>query len=376
MLLGLILTWLVHSRGGMHIVIEPESFTLSPSEPTPLISIIIPARDEQRNICDCLLGLFSQSYPNLEFIVVDDRSTDQTPHILEELCQAEPRLQVIQGNELPPGWRGKPHALVQGVALARGDWLCFVDADTFASPELLRSTYRMAGLTHADLFTMLTHQVLGSFWERAILPLVFLGLNFGFPADRVNDPTKPDAISNGQFILIKRAVYDHIGGHTAVKDRIDEDRALAAVVKHAGFRLVLADGRKVAHTRMYSSLPEMWEGWTKNIYRGMEHKRWLLLFGAVLGLLVSIVLPLWLVGGLVWLATGGGAQAVIVAGESLVLWAYLVWQRLRACQYFDISGWYALTFPLGAFMFTLLMLASAFKVISGQGVSWKGRRYK
>jgi hypothetical protein len=225
------------------------------------------------------------------------------------------------------------------------------------------------------MFSILTDQELGSFWEKTILPLVFLGLSFGFPAQSVNDPKKPDAIANGQFILIRRSVYDQVGGHSAVRDRIDEDKAIAILVKRAGNRLILADGRKVARTRMYTSLPEMWEGWTKNIYLGLRDRLWLLLFGAFLGLVVSILLPFWLFGSLVWLTSGGGIAAAIVTGEAGVLWMYLLFKRLQVCWAFHISGGYAFTFPLGALIFTAMMVASAFNVISGRGVIWKGRRY-
>lgn len=376
--LGLFVTWLVHSRGSLEIVVDPQAdpFKHPIPELSPLISVIIPARNEARNIHRCLQALLSQTYPNYEIIVVDDRSTDETPHILSELAKGNAHLQVIHGSELPPSWAGKPYALVQGATAAQGEWLCFMDADTFASPELLWSTYHMAIKYHADMFSILTDQELGSFWERTILPLVFLGLSFGFPAERVNDPNKPDAISNGQFILIKRDVYDQIGGHTSVKDRVDEDKAIAILVKRAGYRLVLADGRKVALTRMYTSLPEMWEGWTKNIYLGLLDRLWLLLFGAILGLMVSFVLPIWLLGGLFWLGSGGGLAAGIVVGEAIVLWGYLLWKRLQACRAFGIPDGYAFTFPLGAIIFTTMMLASAFNVISGRGVIWKGRRYR
>ncbi|MFZ0531762.1 MAG: glycosyltransferase family 2 protein [Anaerolineales bacterium] len=377
MVLGLFVTWLVHSRGKLQIVVDPHADPLENPipEPPPLISVIVPARNEGRNIRRCVQALLRQTYPNFEIIVVDDRSTDETPHFLMELEKEDARLHVFHGTDLPPGWAGKPHALVQGAIAARGEWLCFVDADTFAVPQLLGSTFRLAIKYHADLFSILTDQDLGSFWEKAILPLVFLGLSFGFPAERVNDPTKPEAISNGQFILIKRNVYEQIGGHTAVKDRVDEDKAIAILVKRAGYRLILADGRKVARTRMYTSLPEMWEGWTKNIYLGLLDRLWLLLFGALLGLMVSFVLPFWLLGGLVWLSTGGGGAAAVVAAEAIVLWGYLLWKRLQACRVFGIPGGYAFTFPLGALIFTAMMFASAFNVISGRGVLWKGRRY-
>ena len=362
----------------MNVVVDPQT---SPPESIlpeslPLISVIIPARNEQRNIRRCIQGLLSQTYPNIEIIVVDDRSTDGTPQILEELTRNNLGVKVIHGTELPPGWAGKPHALVQGAEAAHGEWLCFMDADTFGEPELLCSTYLQALKSQADMFSILTDQELGSFWERTVLPLVFLGLSYGFPADKVNDPSLPDAIANGQFILIKCNVYDQVGGHSAVKDRIDEDKAIAVVVKRAGYRLIVADGRKVATTRMYTSLAEMWEGWTKNIYLGLQDRLGLLLFGAFIGLVVSIVLPVWLFGGLAWLIQSGGLVAWVVALEAAVLWGYLLWKRLQACRAFGIPGGYALTFPLGALVFTAMMVASAYYVLSGRGVIWKGRRYR
>ncbi len=378
MLLGLYITRLVHTQGRFQVVVKP--LAEQPEEllarRLPLISVIIPARNEARNIYRCIQALLRQTYPHFELIVVDDRSSDETPHILAEQADADARISVIHGTELPKGWAGKPHALVQGAESARGEWLCFMDADTFAHPDLLFAAYLEANENQADMFSILSRQELGTFWERTVLPLVFMGLSFGFPVERVNDPARPEAISNGQFILIRRGVYDQIGGHASVKDRIDEDKALAIVVKQAGFRLILADGRQVASTRMYTSLPEMWEGWTKNIYLGLRDRLWLLLFGAVLGLLVSILLPLWLVGGLIWLAAGGGMVASVVVIEALILWGFLLEKRLHACQEFGIHSGYAFTFPLGALIFTAMMVASVYKVVSGRGVSWKGRHYR
>ena len=377
--IGILLSWWVHSRNGMQIVVgttHAPGIATSPGQVPPSISVIIPARNEGRNIRHCVQALLAQTYPNYEVIVVDDRSTDDTLPILKALAEENTRLHIVHGVELPPDWAGKPHALVQGVAASHGEWLCFVDADTFATPDLIWSTFASAVQHQADMFSILTEQELGSFWEKTILPLVFLGLSFGFPAEKVNDPKKPDAISNGQFILIKRSVYEAIGGHAAVKDRVDEDKAIAVIVKRSGYRLVVADGRRLASTRMYTSLPEMWEGWTKNIFLGLRDRLWLLGFGAFLGLLVSLALPLWLLGGLVWLSAGGGIAAAVVTSESVLLWAHLLWMRIQACRGFDIPVGYALTLPLGALIFTAMILASAFNVISGRGVTWKGRRYQ
>lgn len=378
---GLIITYWLHSRRRMDVVVKPVH--PPPSLPTPLISVIVPARNEERNIRRCVNALLAQTYPNYELIVVDDRSGDQTLRLLEDLREQqagrEPeeagRLRILRGDDLPEGWAGKPHALVQGVREACGEWLCFVDADTFADPDLLFSTYVTALQQRADLLSILTEQELGSFWEKVVAPLVFTGLAFGFPARRVNDPRKPIAIANGQFILIQRRVYEATGGHAAVRDRIDEDKALAQLVKGEGYRLVLADGRAVARTRMYTSLREMWEGWTKNIYLGLRDRLELLLFGAVLGLLGALILPLWLFGGLLWAALGGGLAAAVVAVQALLLWGYLLYMRGQAPEAFGIHPAYALTLPLGAMVFTSMMFASAFKVLSGQGVAWRGRVY-
>ncbi len=378
----MIITYWVHRQGQIEIIIPPSKPPISAE--APLISIIIPARNEARNIRRCLEAIISQTYPNLELIVIDDRSTDATPQILDEFVVASelennldkfPSLKFVRGGELPKGWAGKPHALNQGYSHAEGDWLCFIDADTFASPDLLASTYQTAVGLQADLLTLLTYQELISFWEKVILPLVFTALSVGFPTKRVNDPEQPDAIANGQFILIRRAVYEAVGGHGAVRNEIAEDKALATLVKGNGFRLVLGDGRTLARTRMYTSLPEIWEGWTKNMYLGLQDRLWLLALGAVIGLIGALMLPLWTILTLLWIANGGGWMAYLVAVESLAVWLFLFYYRIQHCRIMEISPGYALTLPLGAFIFTLMMLASAFNVLSGKGVTWRGRTY-
>jgi chlorobactene glucosyltransferase len=373
LLFGLAITHWIHSFFSRDIIVTPDA-ELRSSQPAN-ISVIVPARNEARNIRRCVEGLLAQDYPSFEVIVVDDRSTDATPRILAEISARDPRLRVVQGTDLPPGWAGKPHALSLGVEVATGEWLCFIDADTFAAPQLLRSTFTSALAHQADLFSILTAQELGSFWEKVILPVVFTALSVGFPARRVNDPGTPDAIANGQFILIRRTVYDQVGGHRAVRDQIAEDKALAERVKGSGYRLIVADGRQVANTRMYTSLPEIWEGWTKNIFLGMRGRLGLLLAGAFTGLLGALALPVWLVAALAWLAVSSGLVPVVVLAQCLIVWIYLLAHRALAARAFGISPLYALTLPLGALLFTAMMFASAFKVLSGQGVTWKGRTY-
>jgi len=311
--------------------------------------------------------------------VLDDRSTDATPTILQSYAARDKRLTVLNGVELPPGWAGKPHALFQAAQAATGEWLCFVDADTFAAPSALASVFAEAQATQADLFTIMTGQEVQTFWERVVLPLVFTGLSVGFSPRKVNDPKSQDAIANGQFILIKRTVYDAVGGHAALKGSIVEDRDLALRIKRSGYRLIVADGQQVAQTRMYTSLPEMWEGWTKNIFLGLSGSAGLLLlgaFGALLSLIAALALPLWLLAGLVWWALAPASAGWLAAAEAVLLWGYLVFWRVRVLRAMHIPSWYALTIPLGAAIFAAMMFASTWKVLSGRGVTWKGRRYR
>ena len=371
---GIAIIYWVHNQYHLDIVVE----SAPPPAIAPLISVCIPARNEARNIRACLEAMLGQDYPNLEVIVLDDRSSDATPLILEELASRDMRLHPISGSDLPKGWAGKPHALFQAAAHARGEWLCFVDADTFSARETLSSCYAKAIETHADMFTIITFQVLGSFWEKVVMPLVLTALSVGFSPRKVNDPNRKEAIANGQFILIKRSTYDAIGGYESVRNQIVEDKAIAEKVKWSGYRLVVADGMRITRTRMYTSLPEMWEGWTKNIYLGLRDRPAMLLlgvFGGFIALVGAFFLPIWPLLGILWYLQDGCWMAGSVIVESMLLWAFLIYERTKVARKLEISAWYAFTTPLGAGIFAAMMLASAWKVVSGRGVTWKGRVY-
>ena len=373
-ILAFIIIYWIHNQYQLDIIVTPAP---SPAS-APKISVCIPARNEENNIRRSVEAVLLQDYRSFEVIVLDDRSTDATLTLLKEIASRDSRLIPINGSDLPNGWAGKPHALYQASAVASGEWLCFVDADTFLEPNALSAVYAKALETKADLFTIMTRQILGSFWERTVMPLVMTALSVGFSPRKVNDPSRRDAVANGQFIFIKRKIYDAIGGHEKIKDQIVEDKALSENVKWNGHRLVVADGRLVVSTRMYTSLATMWEGWTKNIYLGLRDQRSLLLlgvFGATLALMAALFLPAWPLLGLAWYFNSGGWMALAVVFEALSVWAYLVYIRSLVAGEMEIPRWYAWTSPLGAGVFAAMMFTSAWKVVSGQGVTWRGRRY-
>jgi chlorobactene glucosyltransferase len=373
-LAALVIVHWLHNQAWLEIATPP----VEPPAGGPTVSIIVPARNEAKNIRRCVEALLAQDYPAFEVLVLDDRSTDSTPAILTKLSARDSRLVTLSGSKLPDGWAGKPHALYQAAKAATGDWLLFIDADTFLAPNALSASLASARQTGADLYTVMTEQIMGTFWEKTILPLVMTSLSVGFSPKKVNDPKTRDAIANGQFILIKRTVYDAIGGHEKLHNQIVEDKAISEQVKWNGYRLIVADGRGIAKTRMYRDLPSLWEGWTKNIYLGLSDRPGLMVlgvFGAFVALLAALFMPVWPLLGLGWYANGGGWMALAVISQALIVWGSILYYRAKVARGMGISRWYALTTPLGAGVFAAMMITSAWKVLSGQGVTWKGRRY-
>jgi chlorobactene glucosyltransferase len=344
----------------------------------PLVSIIVPARNEARVIERCVGSLLAQRYPNFEVIVVDDRSTDGTGEILAGLAAHNSRLRVTTGRPLPNGWVGKCWALHQGSQMATGEWLLFVDADTRHRPNMLMSVLAYAQQHNVDLLSLGPHQELGTFWERALLPAIFgIIVSAGGSLADVNDPRRAEAKANGQFMLFRASTYRTLGGHESVRNEIVDDFALARRVKGTGHRLLLAYGADLVATRMYHSFAEIWEGFSKNSY--FEARR------HVGGVLAGILLP-W---GLVIVPAALLARSLARLGadaagspleramllQSAVQCGALVAFSLKLMQLMRLPKRWAVAVPPALLAFSVLMLTSTARVMSGRGVTWKGRRY-
>ncbi len=348
----------------------------------PLVSIIVPARNEEYNIRRCVVSLLEQDYGHYEVIVVDDGSTDGTARILDELAATHPngnRLWVLRLRDLPAGWAGKPHALSRGTQEARGEWFLFTDADTWHAPNALRSALTQAIQERADMFTLGSEQELPTFWDKVLMPMAYLGISMQYPPRLVNDPLSKVAIANGQYILIRREVYNLVGGYKRpeLRNTLLDDRDLARVVKENGFRLHLVDGRDLVRVHMYNGLKDEWRGWRKNAYlgsRGGTPFVLLELSGLPQVTIIPFLLPLlaWLTRRKQGKSSIGKVEArVATALELVALVAYRVWlnRQLR------VPWYYAFTQPLAGAIFEGILGQSTWRILTKQGVDWRGRTY-
>lgn len=346
------------------------------SDRRPLVSVVIPARNEARNIETVLRSVTATEGVAFEVIVVDDRSDDGTAELARRLDPGRARrLTVLSGDPLPDGWFGKPWACHQGAREARGEVLLFTDADTVHGPELMARA--LAGLDddRADALTVVGRQLMGSFWERVVQPQVFMGMLLRYP--RQTDPLPAerwrDAIANGQYIMIRRDVYDAIGGHEAVRGEVAEDMKLAQTLVRSGRRLSVRRAEDAFATRMYRSLGELVEGWSKNlVLGGLETlpPGWRRAVAPPLA--IALGAGVWLVPaavmGAAWLGIVGGAAALWsewVVGVSIAFWATI-------SRRFGVSAFYGLAYVLGAAVLCWIMMRAW---VRGRRVRWKGRDY-
>jgi glycosyltransferase involved in cell wall biosynthesis len=238
-----------------------------------IVTAIVPARNEEAVIAACVESLARE--PQLaQILVVNDQSSDATADVVRGCMKEIPNLRLLETNNLPDGWVGKNHALWVGVQQATSPWILFTDADAQHSGNSVACALQIAHERQAALVSFSPEQISNNWYEKALIPFIYLRLAKKFSYERVNDPKSPIAAANGQFLLIRRDVYDSIGGHRGVAGEVLEDVAIALRVKRAGHRIWFGSGQGLVRTRMYTSFGAMWEGWKKNLYRLMGGTPW------------------------------------------------------------------------------------------------------
>jgi len=336
---------------------------------SPFISVCVPARNEARGIRACLTSLLNQNYPHFEVIAVNDHSTDRTGDIIQSLAGEYSNLHAMDGQPLPSGWLGKPFALDQAARQAKGDYLIFTDADPVFQPHALNTAVHAMTTRELDMLTLMPGTEFGSFWERAVQPVIFGFIVALSRFKKINSPDHTAAMGFGAFIMVKKEVYERIGGHEGVKYEVLEDVMLAKRAKKAGCKLLAADAKSIFSIRMYHSLKEIWTGWRKNIFIAMKKSivRTLTHICVILGFLVTPWLVLfWNIfeaTGLLWTGTA-------LAGLLMTLTA-----SFHLCDELRLQRGNAFLFPLGAFMMSAIMMNSMLQVLVKRQTEWRGRKY-
>ncbi len=342
----------------------------------PRVSVVVPARDEARNIAPCLTSVLASTWPALEVLVVDDHSTDGTGDIARAIAARDPRVRVLDNPPLPPGWMGKQWACATGAGAARGDILCFVDADTTHAPDLLPRAVHVMRARGSGLLSVAGRQEMASFWERVVQPQVFAVIAGRYGGtERVSRSRRAiDKIANGQCLLMTRAAYDHVGGHAAVRGVVVEDLKLAQCTHAAGLPVHLVLGEAQLATRMYTSLRELVGGWRKNVFAGGREAMPFGRFGQLLFpflLLFPALLQLWPLAVLLAAAAGLVDDPTRVHGALLAVAATLLfWAGIY--RHAGLSPLWALLYPLGAGTYLTISVQA---IARGQRVEWRGREY-
>ena len=346
---------------------------------TPKVSICIPARNEEHNIERCIRSALNQKYPELEVLVLDDESTDDTTRILYDLKEEYPyELILLSGKPKPEDWLGKPWACQQLGEAASGDIIIFIDADVWLHPNTITRTVRTMGGDVLDFLTVWPQQKLESFWEKTVVPLVYYALTTLLPfayvkkspkwiPTRLREESAPlFAAACGQFMAFKRSAYDKIGGHQSVKNKIVEDVELAKNIKAKGLIMDMYNGIGSVHCRMYQSQDELFEGFRKNFLAGFGYNIPLFIGMGLLHVIVFVLPYLSLAYGLL-------TDTTLISILSALVILIVLLQRILLSKWFNWNPLYSLTHVLGVGWFQRLGITSLQDYFGNEKASWKGR---
>ena len=337
--------------------------------PHERVSVIVPVRNEAHRVLrENITSLLNQSYPHFEVVVVDDRSTDNSLAVLKELS-ASPlgrRMKIVEGRELPRDWLGKPHALHQGFQAADGQLILTTDADIIFHPDALKTSVYYLKSRNLDVLSLVPRLRLETFWEKVFMPVFGWFCFLAMPLYRVNDPERKETIGVGNFFLLSRKALESVGGFEAIKDDVAEDLRLGELVKQVGLRFRVETAPGLISTRMYSGVMEIWDGFSKNLFsalkfsvpRGIAGALSILIFGFLPALLAVILFLL-----------GMHVPAMLFAIS------YLVQLIIFSIIIINIeeNPMYSVFIPFGFGLYSMILMNSVYRIVSGRGVNWKGR---
>lgn len=330
----------------------------------PPVSIIVPACNEAQNIAVALESFFAQSYERLEIIVVNDRSTDNTAEILVGLQSRYGRLKVKQIDSLPVGWMGKSHALAEGAALASGEYLLFTDADVVLEKSTIARTIAYMTTKQLDHLTLIFKNVTPGWLLNSLI--IEIGMSFLqlFRPWSAREKTSRTFVGIGAFNMVKRSVYNRIGGHEGFKMHPIDDMMLGKTIKRCGFSQDCLLAYEFVHIPWYDSLWAMISGLQKNMF-ALVHYRLSLIPVLIAAIIVLNILPFW--GAIL------GDKPIRIVCALTVACRLLSFGKMLRLQ--GLAGWYLPGFVVTPYISCYIILKASFGTIRNKGIFWRGQHY-
>lgn len=345
------------------------------TENLPMVSIVIPARNEEAVLRETLPSLLEQEYANCEIFLVNDQSTDNTKSVAESLQQESKngkRLQIIDSKPLEKGWAGKMWALHQGLQHTKGEWILLTDADLQYAPNLLKSIVHTATNSSYSMFSLMARLKTNIFWEKLLIPAFLYFFKMMYPFQKVQDKSSSVAAAAGGCIFIKRKTLEEIGGIKAIQGALIDDISLAKVVKHAGNEICLMDGPDLYSMRGYENLSGIWNMVVRSAFTELKYS-YVRLLACILIMLFMFTIP---IVNLILPFVFWSDWTLYIALSTALTYGLIVWTYIPTIRYFKLSSIYFFALPFAAQLYLCMTIDSAIRYSLGTKASWKGREYQ
>ncbi len=340
------------------------SMAVEPSQTLSKVSVVIPARNEERNLKPALQSVLGLDYPNLQIVVVNDRSADGTRAILESMAKGEERLTVLNIESLPEGWLGKTHALHRGAQRAQGEYILFTDADIVFHPQALKKAMSHVQANQLDHLTVVPEDTMPGFFLRALSATFGIFMFILFQPWKTRNPKSRRYMGIGAFNLVRTSVYQAIGGHQPIALRPDDDLKFGKLVKWSGYRSDVLNGQGMVSVEWYRSVPELIQGLMKNMFAGMEYRVSFVMLATIGSLLIHI----WPWMGM-WITTGF-PQALYLLTVVMMAGSFGI-----AMAPFGIKPWHGLLLPLTIGLLVYIQCRAMMLTLWNGGITWRGTFY-
>ncbi|MDR6122480.1 glycosyltransferase involved in cell wall biosynthesis [Bacillus sp. SLBN-46] len=335
-------------------------------ETGPMLSVIVAARNEEKQIKTSILSQLQQTYRNVEWILVDDRSTDETGKIIDELMKQDPRVKVIHVKELPEGWLGKNHALYKGYLQASGKWLLFTDADVKYEKETFAKALHYAERHQLDHLTAAPNLHANHFWLKTFVAFFLFGFSYFKRPWMANNPKSKIGTGIGAFNLVSKEAYESFGTHERLKMRPDDDLQLGMKMKKAGYKQRIVTALRLIEVEWYGSLKEAFIGLEKNTFAGLNYQVRMVFF-SIFGVFVTNVLPF------LTIFSANKTVAFLSLGNivtSGILYVLII-KRMTV-----FSPVLFLVFPITALLFIYSIIRASLLTFKRGGIVWRGTTYR